>query len=120
MFYLHFPRCLVTNLVSLHLYLTLISVTSTIPFYSPPYSVPLAHQEAFRQEIENLLALGIIEPSTSLWSSSLMPIKKKDGGIRLVIDYRKLNDVTVHNPFSMPSIDDVLAHMLSFYQRWTF
>ena len=32
-----------------------ISVTSTTPFWSPPYSVPLAHQEAFRQEIENLL-----------------------------------------------------------------
>ncbi len=75
------------------------------------HSVPLAHQEAFRQEIENLLALGIIEPSTSLRSSSPMPIKKMVGGIRIDIDYRKLNNVTIHNPFSMPSIDDMLAHL---------
>ncbi len=88
-----------------------ITVTSTTPVWSPSYSVPLAYQEAFREEIENLLALGIIEPSSSAWTSSPMPVKKKDGGIRLVVDYRKLNSITVHNPFSMPSIDDILAHL---------
>ncbi len=42
-----------------------------------------------------------------------MPVKKKDGGIRLVVDYRKLNSITVHDPFSMPSINDILAHLSS-------
>ncbi len=88
-----------------------ITVTSTTPIWSPPYSVPLAHQEAFRLEIENLLSLGIIEPSCSKWSSSPMPVRKKDGGIRIVIDYRKLNSITVREPFSMPSIDDILSQL---------
>ncbi len=79
-----------------------IVVTSTTPIWSPPYSVPLAHQDAFRLEIENLLSLGIIEPSCSKWSSSPCPI---------VIDYRKLNSITVHEPFSMPSIDDILSQL---------
>lgn len=88
-----------------------ISVTSQTPLWSPSYTIPLAHQEAFRLEIENLFALGIIEPSHSKWSSPPMPVRKKDGGIRIVIDYRKLNSVTVKDPFTMPSIDDILSQL---------
>ncbi len=88
-----------------------ISVTSQTPLWSPSYTIPLAHQEAIRLEIENLIALGIIEPSHSKWSSPPMPVRKKDGGIRIVIDYRKLNSVTVNDPFTMPSIDDILSQL---------
>ncbi len=62
-----------------------ISLTSSIPVWSPPYTIPIhAHQAAFREEIEKLISLGIIEPSTSKYSSSPMPITKKEGGIRIV------------------------------------
>ncbi len=88
-----------------------ISVTSSTPLWSPSYSIPIAHQEAFRAEIENLLSLGIIEPSSSKWSSPPIPVKKKDGGIRIVIDFRKLNSITVRDPFTMPSIEDILAQL---------
>ncbi len=88
-----------------------ISVTSSTPIWSPSYSIPLAHQDKFRLEIENLLSLGIIKPSYSKWSSPPMPVRKKDGGIRIVIDFRKLNSITVHDPFTMPSIDDILAQL---------
>ncbi len=88
-----------------------ITVTSSTPIWSPSYSIPLAHQEAFRTEIESMLELGVIEPSVSKWASPLIPVKKKDGGIRIVIDFRKLNQVTVREPFTMPSIDDILSHL---------
>ncbi len=88
-----------------------ITLTTTIPVWSPPYSIPLAHQTAFREEIENLLSLGIIEPSTSKYSSSPMPVSKKDDGIRIVIDYQKLNSITVKEPFSMPSIEEILSQL---------
>ncbi len=88
-----------------------IQVTSTTPIWSPSYSIPIAHQDSFRSEIENMLALGVIEPSTSKWSSPPIPVKKKDGAIRIVIDYRKLNSITVRDPFTMPSIDDILAQL---------
>ncbi len=58
-----------------------------------------------------MLELGVIEPSTSKWSSPPIPVKKKDGGIRIVIDYRKLNSVTIHYPFSMPSIEEIVADL---------
>ncbi len=88
-----------------------ISVTSTLPIWSPSYSIPIAHQEAFRLEIENLLSLNIIEPSSSKWSSPPMPVRKKDGGIRIVIVYRKLNSITIRDPFTMPSIEDIIAQL---------
>ena len=49
-----------------------ITLTSNIPVWSPTYSVPIAHQEAF-SEIDNLLELNITEPSTSKYSSPPMP-----------------------------------------------
>ena len=73
--------------------------------------MPLAYQQPFREEIKSLLALGIIEPSTSPWSSSPMPVKKHEGGIRIVVHFRKLNLVTVPEPFLKPSIDSILAQL---------
>ncbi len=88
-----------------------ISVSTSTPLWSPSYSIPLSYQEAFRLEIENMISLGVIEPSTSKWSSPPLPVRKKDGGIRIVIDFRKLNSVTVREPFTMPSIDDIISHL---------
>ncbi len=63
-----------------------------------------AHLEAeFQRSIEELLRLDIIEPSTSAWSSPPIPIIKKDGDVRIVCDYRKLNSVTLPEPFKILS-----------------
>ena len=51
---------------------------------------------------------GIIEPSNSPWSSPIVPIKNPDGLIRMCIDYRKLNAVTIPDPYCMPLVDDLL------------
>lgn len=67
--------------------------------------------EAFRQEIESLLTLGIIESSNSSWSSPPLPVRKKDGGIRIVVDFKKLNNVTVPEPFKMPTIDSIVSQL---------
>ena len=75
------------------------------------YATPLTYQTEFRKEIEQLLSLGIIEPSHSAWSSSPLPVRKKDGGIRIVVDFRKLNKVTIPEPFTMPSIDFVVSQL---------
>ncbi len=88
-----------------------ISVTCDTPLWTPSYSIPLSYQEPFRVEIQNMLDMGVIEPSISKWSSPPLPVKKKDGGIRIVIDFRKLNSVTVREPFTMPSIDYIISHL---------
>lgn len=64
-----------------------------------------------------MLKAGVIPPSTSLWSSAPVLIRKRDGGVRWCIDYRKLNAVTVKDVYLLPLIDDcldVLANNLWF------
>ncbi len=55
-----------------------------------------------------MLELGIIEPSLSKWSSPPIPIKKKDDGLHIVIDFRKINEV---QPFFMPTVDSIISHV---------
>ncbi|KAG2957564.1 hypothetical protein PC118_g23956 [Phytophthora cactorum] len=59
-------------------------------------------------EIQEYLDLGLIRPSTTPWASPVLMIRKRDGGIRFCIDYRKLNAVTVKDSYPMPLIDDIL------------
>jgi transposase InsO family protein len=53
----------------------------------------------------------VIEPSTSPWSSALVPADKKNGKIRWCVDYRALNKVTKKDAYPMPLIEDNLAHL---------
>src|SRR5688572_17535504 len=64
------------------------------PIRCKPYPVPFALQDVVEQEIEQMLEMGIIEPSESPYSSPLLLIRKKDHTFRPVIDFRKLNRVT--------------------------
>ena len=88
-----------------------INLTSTTPLWTPSYVVPLAYQSAFRKELESLIELDFIEPSISAWSSPPIPVKKKDGGIHIVVDFKKLNSVTIPEPFAMPTIDSIVAQL---------
>lgn len=64
------------------------------PIKQQPRRIPLHKKEAAREEVERMLNAGIIEPSSSAWSSPIVFVTKKDGSIRYCIDYRKLNEVT--------------------------
>ena len=63
--------------------------------------------EAMRKELDKLLANGSIEPSVSPYGAPVLFIKKKDGDLRMCIDYRALNNITIKNRFPIPLIDDL-------------
>ena len=83
----------------------------TRPIHQHPYRVPMAWQGQVRQEIQSMLELGVIEPSDSPWASPIVPVKKKDGTIRLCIDYRKLNSVTSDDTYQMPRVDELIENL---------
>ena len=84
-----------------------------LPVRSPFYQVPPRWKEEVKGQIDQLLALGIIRPSSSPWSSSIVLAKKKDGGIRPCIDFRAVNSLSDPDPYLMPLIEDILGMLAS-------
>ncbi|CAF2258370.1 unnamed protein product [Rotaria magnacalcarata] len=66
-------------------------------------------------QIEEILlkdeAAGIIRRCYSAWSSCIVPVKKKCGGLRLAIDYRRLNDLTLKDSFPLPNLTDAVYNL---------
>jgi hypothetical protein len=54
---------------------------------------------------------GYIRPSVSPWGAPVLFVKKKDGTLRLCIDYRQLNNVTIKNKYPLPGIDDLFDQL---------
>ncbi|KAL4037959.1 hypothetical protein IC575_001562 [Cucumis melo] len=61
--------------------------------------------------LQELLDKGFIRPSVSPWGAPVLFVKKKDGSMRLCIDYRELNKVTVKNRYPLPRIDDLFDQL---------
>ena len=80
---------------------------------SPPLSEPLrchpkAHLELIDKAVSDLQAAGLVEESTSPWSSNLVVIKRDDGVPRVTVDLRKLNAATSRESFPMPNVNESL------------
>ncbi|CAF3992592.1 unnamed protein product, partial [Rotaria magnacalcarata] len=74
--------------------------------HTPTYRKFSKDQETLRKETDKLIGSGIIEHSTSPWSSPVVLVKKKDGATRFCVDYRRLNQITTKDAFPLPRIDD--------------
>lgn len=83
------------------------------PVVSAPYRVPHAFIQEFKEEIADMLRLKIITPSTSPWASPALHVAKKDGTKRLCVDYKKLNRISVSDPYPMPRIEDMIDDLSS-------
>jgi transposase InsO family protein len=88
-----------------------IATGDATPVYQPPYRIPTVWQDQVRGEIQAMLDADVIEPSTSAWTSPIIPVKKKDGSLRLCIDYRKLNAVTQEDRYPMPRVEELLEQL---------
>ncbi len=74
----------------------------------PPRQIPVGIRDAVKSEIDSLLAGGIIVESDSDWASPLVPVRKKDGGVRLCVDFRQLNAVPPLRRYWLPSLAEIL------------
>lgn len=73
-----------------------------------PYRVPYCQMETLRKIINDLLENDVIEPSTSEYCSPVVLVAKKDGGVRMCVDYRKINSITKREHFPVGNIEEKL------------
>ena len=83
----------------------------TAPISKAPYRMALAELKELKEQIQELLDKGFIRPSVSPWGAPVLFVKKKDGTLRLCIDYRELNRVTTKNKYPLPRIDDMFDQL---------
>eukprot|EP00253_Pinus_taeda_P016359 PITA_16359 len=76
-----------------------------------PYRMTALELQELQIQLKELLDVGHIRPSTSPWGAPIIFVKKKDGSLRLCVDYRDLNRATVKNQYLMPRIDDLFDQM---------
>ncbi|KAK8951418.1 hypothetical protein KSP39_PZI003909 [Platanthera zijinensis] len=82
------------------------------PVAKSPYRMAPRELAELKSQLQELLDLGFIRPSTSPWSAPVLFVKKKDGSLRLCIDYRELNKLTVKNKYLIPRIDDLFDQLV--------
>ena len=79
------------------------------PFTQVPYQLSHYEERFLKEQLDSLLVQGCIRPSSSPWLSPTVLIKKKDKTLRLCIDYRALNKVTLRDPYPLPLINTLLG-----------
>ncbi|KAG2207610.1 hypothetical protein INT45_004096, partial [Circinella minor] len=81
------------------------------PISRPPYKMSPLELAELRQQITELLDLRLIRPSSSPWGAPVLFVHKKDGSMRLCIDYRAVNRVTRRHSHPLPCIDECLEQL---------
>lgn len=81
------------------------------PVSVSPYRMSPLELKELKAQLEDLIKKRFITPSVSPWCAPMLLVKKKDGGMRLCIDYRQLNKVTIKNKYPLPRIDDLLDQL---------
>ena len=73
-----------------------------------PYRHPKIIRDEIEEAIKELLELGLIRPSSIPYASPIGMVNKKDGTLRMCIDFRALNKKTLKNRYPIPSIDELM------------
>ncbi|KAK1435339.1 hypothetical protein QVD17_01100 [Tagetes erecta] len=81
------------------------------PIAKAPYRLAPTEMQELMSQLQELLEKGFIRPSMSPWGAPILFIKKKDGSMRMCIDYRELNKVTIKNRYPLPRIDDLFDQL---------
>lgn len=91
------------------------------PVTRPPYKMSPLELDELQKQLKELLSLGLIQPSTSPWGAPVLFVKKKNGSMRMCIDYRALNKVTLRNKYPLPHIDECLERLQGHHisRLWT-
>jgi len=87
-------------------------ILGTKPVSMTPYRMSASELAELKKQLEDLLDKKFVRPSVSPWGAPVLLVKKKDGSMRLCIDYRQLNTVTIKNRYPLPRIDDLMDQLV--------
>ncbi|KAM1261906.1 hypothetical protein ACFX2G_027713 [Malus domestica] len=87
----------------------------TNPISLTPYRMAFAELRELKVQLQELVDKGFIQPSTSPWGAPVLFVRKKYGTLRLCIDYRQLNRVTIKNRYPLPRMDDLFDQLRCAY-----
>ena len=77
----------------------------------PIYTMSQTELDELKRQLTDLLARGYARPSISPFGSPILFVRKKDGSLRLCVDYRALNNLTIKNSYPLPRVDELLDRL---------
>ncbi|GJU10213.1 putative reverse transcriptase domain-containing protein [Tanacetum coccineum] len=86
-------------------------VPRAMPIMKSPYRLAPSEMQELSGQLQELQDKGFIRPSHSPWGAPVLFVKKKDGSLRMCIDYRELNKLTIKNRYPLPRIDDLFDQL---------
>ncbi|GJR37831.1 putative reverse transcriptase domain-containing protein [Tanacetum coccineum] len=86
-------------------------IPGATPVAKSPYRLAPSEMQELSKQLLELQDKGFIRPSHSPWGAPVLFVKKKDGLLRICIDYRELNKLTVKNRYTLPRIDDLFDQL---------
>ena len=86
-------------------------VPGIVPMSRAPYKMAPMELKELKSQLQELLDKGFIRPSVSPWGAPVLFVKKKDDTLRMCINYRQINKVTVKNKYSLPRIEDLFDQL---------
>jgi hypothetical protein len=86
-------------------------IPGTVPIAKRPYRMAASELAELKKQLEEMQHIKFIRPSSSPWGAPVLFVKKKDGTMRMCVDYRALNEVTIKNKYPLPRIDDLFDQL---------
>nr|GFC35478.1 putative reverse transcriptase domain-containing protein [Tanacetum cinerariifolium] len=86
-------------------------ISGAEPISKAPYRMAPIELKELKDQLQELLERGFIRPSVSPWGTPVLSVKKKDGSMRLCIDYHELNKITIRNRYPLPRIEDLFDQL---------
>nr|GFB07137.1 putative reverse transcriptase domain-containing protein [Tanacetum cinerariifolium]GFB07173.1 putative reverse transcriptase domain-containing protein [Tanacetum cinerariifolium] len=82
-------------------------IPGALPVVKSPYRLAPSEMSELSSQLKELQEKGFIRPSHLPWGAPMLFVKKKDGAMRMCIDYRELNKLTIKNRYPLPIVDDL-------------